>query len=105
MFLRSGDVVIMAGEARECFHELWGLFQGLELAWSKGVGQLEVESDSPCSVKFALKGVGDKHPAYALVKTGLLSFHNANGLVVFTDPPSGLSHLLLADTLEIAFPR
>ncbi|KAK5842291.1 hypothetical protein PVK06_004629 [Gossypium arboreum] len=68
MFLRSGDVVIMAGEARECFHELWDLFQGLEVAWSKGVGELEVELDSPCSVNFVLKGEGDKHPPYALVK-------------------------------------
>ncbi|MBA0760085.1 hypothetical protein Gotri_022867, partial [Gossypium trilobum] len=67
MFLQSGDVVIMAGEAREYFHELWGLFQGLELAWSKGVGELEIELDSPCSVNFVLKGVGDKHLAYALV--------------------------------------
>lgn len=38
MFLRSGDVVLMAGEARECFHGEISLFSGFsydfEIFWT-----------------------------------------------------------------------
>lgn len=33
MFLRSGDVVLMAGVARECFHGQYDLYNVLFIVW------------------------------------------------------------------------
>uniref|UniRef100_A0A0E0BJ53 Fe2OG dioxygenase domain-containing protein n=1 Tax=Oryza glumipatula TaxID=40148 RepID=A0A0E0BJ53_9ORYZ len=47
MFLRSGDIVLMAGEARECFHGVPRIFTGSDQAEiSALVPQLSAEDDS-----------------------------------------------------------
>lgn len=55
--------------------ELWGAYYGLNIAWERGVTQLEMEIDSEMVVGFLRTGIDDSHPLSFLVRLchGLLS--------------------------------
>lgn len=112
--------------------ELWGILHGLRLAWNRGIRFVELETDSESSVRMIQNNVGSKHPLFVfiqeirqlisrdwechvkyiprqknqvadwLAKNSLTQDHD---LVIWDEPPQGLSSLLLADSMCISFPR
>ena len=112
--------------------ELWGLYQGLQLAWDAGIKRLLVEVDSLCVSQMISKQVIVPNVFYALVVAvrNLLSrnwqvslshiFREANsaadfmasmaysvpyGVHVFNSPPVGIYSFILQDIVGVAKPR
>ncbi|OMO72395.1 hypothetical protein COLO4_27635 [Corchorus olitorius] len=112
--------------------ELWGIHQGISLAWSRGFRALEIESDSATSVDMIRKGVNTNHPLACVVEAirellakdwnwrisyvprqknfvaDWLAKNNKEpweGLLVFNSPPVGVINLLMADAVGVTFPR
>ena len=55
------------GESSMIMAELWGLYQGLTLAWNAGIKRLLVEVDSLCVTQMISKQVVLPNAFYALV--------------------------------------
>ena len=112
--------------------ELWGIYQGLLLAWDRGIRLLMVEVDSLCVTQLLQRRDDIHNACYPLVKgiQELLSrswqisvkhiYREANfaadflanfalslplGLHVFSNPPDGVNVWLRNDGVGIAFPR
>ncbi|KAL9422188.1 hypothetical protein AB3S75_034454 [Citrus x aurantiifolia] len=112
--------------------ELWGLFQGLQLAWNIGIRQLLVEVDSRCiteilatdtnypnanssliqGIKRFLNMEWQVSLSYSYRETNFAADYLANqarllplGIHVFPTPPSGIEGWLLHDVSGTAHPR
>lgn len=112
--------------------ELWGLFQGLQLAWVAGFRRLEAEVDSQLLISLLHKELATTHPLHSLVSAcqGFLSrdwhvqfrhiYREANrvadsladlassfdpGVHVLHQPPTSCSILLFDDIKGTKFPR
>ncbi|KAL9451462.1 hypothetical protein AB3S75_013097 [Citrus x aurantiifolia] len=112
--------------------EVWGLFQGLQLAWNIGIRQLRVKVDSRCTTK--ILATNNIHPnAYSSLiqgikrlpnkdwqvslshsyrETNFAAYYLANqalllplGIHVFPTPPSGTEGWLLHDVSGSAYPQ
>ncbi|KAL9414398.1 hypothetical protein AB3S75_042799 [Citrus x aurantiifolia] len=120
------------GECPVVMAELWGLYQGLVLAWDAGIKCLLVEVDSLCVSQMISKQVVVPNVSHALVVAvrDLLNrnwqvslnhiFREANsvadfmanmthslpyGLHLFTSPPVGIYSVILQDMFGVAKPR
>ena len=112
--------------------EIWGIFEGLKLAWSTGFRKVMVESDSQAAVLLLKSDISHHHPLYSIVHacTKIMandwscSIHHiyresnraadflANlghslilGTTVFEDPPSQMSGILEDDRKGVAITR
>ncbi|KAH9685635.1 putative ribonuclease H protein [Citrus sinensis] len=112
--------------------KVWGLFQGLQLAWNIGIRQLRVEVDSRCTIK--ILATNNIHPnAYSSLIQGIKRLPNRDwqvslshsyretnfaadylanqalllplGIYVFPTPPSETEGWLLHDVSGSAYPR
>ncbi|KAK0603530.1 hypothetical protein LWI29_005964 [Acer saccharum] len=119
----SGDVI----EA-----ELWGIFEGLNLAWKAGFRKVEVESDSMYAVRLLSNDTPLNHPLFNIIsdcKTILQrewtctlrhTFKECNrtadslaklghllhlGMSVFEDPPAQISAVMEEDSRGLASSR
>ncbi|KAL9444513.1 hypothetical protein AB3S75_017659 [Citrus x aurantiifolia] len=120
------------GECPVVMAELWGLYQGLLLAWDAGIKYLLVEVDSLCVAQMIFKQVVMPNVSYALVaavrdlfnRNWQVSlshiFREANsvadfmanmahslphGIHLFTSPPVGSYSIILQDMIGVAKPR
>ncbi|KAL9453332.1 hypothetical protein AB3S75_009020 [Citrus x aurantiifolia] len=120
------------GECTVVMAELWGLYQGLLLAWETGIKWLMVEVDSLCVTQMISKHVVVPNVSYALVVAvrDLLNrnwqvclthiYREANsvadfmanmalslpsGMHLFSSPPMGTYSAILQDMIGVAKPR
>ncbi|OMO65780.1 reverse transcriptase [Corchorus capsularis] len=120
------------GECSIDLAELWGILQGLSLAWSRGFNDIVVESDSATSVDMIKKGVNKNHPHFCIIaaiqdylsKEWTCQLHyipreknfvadwmaknssdRHEGIMIYNTPPAGVLNLLIADAVGVAFPR
>ena len=120
------------GECPVVMAELWGLYQGLILAWDVGIKRLLVEVDSLCISQMIAKQEVVPNVFYALVaamrellsrnwqvslthifrKANLATYFMANmthstppGLHLFTSPPVGIYSIILQDIFGVANPH
>ncbi|KAL9436228.1 hypothetical protein AB3S75_022309 [Citrus x aurantiifolia] len=123
---------IRIGESSVLMAELWGLYQGLILAWDVGIKRLLVEVDSLCVTQMIAKQVVVPNVFHALIVAvqELLSrnwqiaithiYREANstadfmanmahsaplGLQVFSDPPMGIYSIISQDLFGVTQPR
>ncbi|KAL9860860.1 putative ribonuclease H domain, reverse transcriptase zinc-binding domain-containing protein [Arabidopsis thaliana] len=70
-----GGFALNIGRCSAPLAELWGVYYGLYLAWTKALTRVELEVDSELVVGFLKTGIGDQHPLSFLVRLchGLLS--------------------------------
>lgn len=108
--------------------ELWGIYHGLHLSWSKGYREVALETDSLTALMQLKRSEGSIAPRNRLLDAirELLTrpckcsikhiYREANmcadwmsthyddlslGLHIFDSPPPGLSSLLTADAMEL----
>ena len=120
------------GESSVLMAELWGLYQGLILAWDAGIKQVLVEVDSLCVTQMISKQVVVLNVFYALVvavqellsrnwhtvithiyrEANLAAVFMANiahslplGLHVFSNPPVGIYSIISQDMFRVTQPR
>ena len=58
--------VLHKGRGNALEAELWGLFEGLTLAWSSGYQNVLVETDSLCMVQLLAKDIPVNHPLFSI---------------------------------------
>ena len=70
-----GGFALNIGRCSAPLAELWGVYYGFYLAWTKALTRVELEVDSELVVGFLKTGIGDQHPLSFLVRLchGLLS--------------------------------
>lgn len=112
--------------------ELWGIYQGLLLAWEIGIRDLLIEADSACAVQMIARDCFTVNACYPLIcdikglmarnwrvavhhfyresnyAANLMASHALQlplGLHIFSFPPSVISTWLLYDGLGISIPR
>lgn len=112
--------------------ELWGIYQGLLLAWEIGIRDLLIEADSACAVQMIARDCFTVNACYPLIcdikglmarnwrvavhhfyresnyVANLMASHALQlplGLHIFSFPPSAISTWLLYDGLGISIPR
>ena len=112
--------------------ELWGLYQGLQLAWNSGIHRLKVKTDSLCVTQLVARPsvmTNDYAPLVQAIKDYLkldwhvsisLIYRKANftadymanltfslplGFLVYSTPPLGVQSLLLHDFYKVFYPR
>ncbi|KAL9419174.1 hypothetical protein AB3S75_037017 [Citrus x aurantiifolia] len=120
------------GESSVLMAELWGLYQGLLLAWEAGIKRLLAEVDSLCVTQLISKQVVVPNEFYALVGAirEIISrnwqvvithiYREANsaadfmantahsypqGLHLFSSPPVGIFSIIVQDLLGVTKPR
>ena len=120
------------GESSVLMAELWGLYQGLHLAWEAGIKRLLVEEDSLCVTQLVSKQVVVPNEFYALVVAirEIISrnwqvsithiYREANsaadfmanmahsyphGLHLFSSPPVGIYSIIVQDLFGVTQPR
>ncbi|KAH9673337.1 reverse transcriptase domain-containing protein [Citrus sinensis] len=120
------------GESSVLMAELWGLYQGLHLAWEAGIKRLLVEVDSLCVTQLVSKQVVVPNEFYALVVAirEIISrnwqvsithiYREANsaadfmanmahsyphGLHLFSSPPVGIYSIIVQDLYGVTQPR
>ena len=120
------------GESSVLMAELWGLYQGLSLAWDAGIKRLLIEEDNFCVTQMISKQVVVPNAFYALVVAvrELVSinwqifithiYHEANSatdfmanmthslphdLHLFTSPSLGIYSIILQDLFGVTQPR
>ena len=120
------------GESSVLMAELWGLYQGLHLAWEAGIKRLLVEVDSLCVTQLVSKQVVVPNEFYALVVAirEIISrnwqvsithiYREANsaadfmanmahsyphGLHLFSSPPVGIYSIIVQDLFGVTQPR
>ena len=49
--------------------ELWGLYEGLKMAWNSGFRKVLIESDSLSSVQLICSDIRHNHPLYGLIQS------------------------------------
>ncbi|KAL9438044.1 hypothetical protein AB3S75_023834 [Citrus x aurantiifolia] len=123
---------MMIGSCSVTVAELWGLYQGLQLAWNFGIRRLKVETDSLCITQLLAKPLvtsNEYAPLIQAIKDYLnldwqvsLShiYREANfaadymanfafsiplGLIVYPTPPLGVRSFLFHDSYGISYPR
>ncbi|KAH9718348.1 putative ribonuclease H protein [Citrus sinensis] len=120
------------GESSVIMTELWGLYQGLSLAWNVGIRHLLVEVDNLCVTQMISQQVVVPNVSYALV-VAIRDFLNRNwqinishiyreansaadfmanmahlvphGLQLFSNPPVGIYSILSQDMYGVCQPR
>ncbi|KAH9725573.1 putative ribonuclease H protein [Citrus sinensis] len=120
------------GESSVIMAELWGLYQGLSLAWNVGIRHLLVEVDSLCVTQMISQQMVVPNVSYALV-VAIRDFLNRNwqinishiyreansaadfmanmahliphGLQLFSNPPVGIYSILSQDMYGVCQPR
>ncbi|KAH9788525.1 reverse transcriptase domain-containing protein [Citrus sinensis] len=120
------------GECTVAMAELWGLYQGLILAWEAGIKWLLVEVDSLYVTQMISKQVVVPNVSYALVVAiwdlldrnwqvclthiyreansvadfmANMALSLPNGMHFFTSPPVGIYSVILQDMIGVAKPR
>lgn len=111
--------------------ELWGIYQGLLLAWEVGIRNILIEADSECAIQMVAKGCNTVNACYPLIRStkGLMDrnwrvalhhvYRESNnaadfvashalklplGVHIFAFPPLEISTWLLYDGLGISIP-
>ncbi|CAL1397774.1 unnamed protein product [Linum trigynum] len=124
--------VAQIGEATAGLAELWALFHGLNLAWSHGCLNLQVETDSQLVIQWIKNRVDPLHPHASLLSSirrcltrdwlvnithtyregnrvaDWLSKHSLvypYGMHELIDPPSDLGRFLHDDEMGVTFER
>lgn len=119
------------GSCSSVMAELWGLVEGLKIAWSMGFKNVWMEMDSKVVVEMVRRGCASCRPYFALVNEARFllqkdwsvkvshAYREANFVAdwlagwaikckfssVFSCPPSGCSHLVVADMAGTCFLR
>ncbi|KAL5746941.1 hypothetical protein ACOSP7_023931 [Xanthoceras sorbifolium] len=71
IFRRTGWVVLLSTKAGGSVleGELWGIFEGLKLAWDAGYRRIIVESNSKSAMDILLSGFSNEHPLFNLLES------------------------------------
>ena len=112
--------------------KLWGMFEGLTMAWNFGVKRIIVESDSLASVQLISNDTNYNHPLFSLIQRckhiveaywncivkhvhregnrlidGLAHMGHSmkNDILFFEDPPPEISRIYEDDCIGLAFAR
>ncbi|KAH9706792.1 putative ribonuclease H protein [Citrus sinensis] len=88
---------MMIGSYYIMLAELWGLYQGILLAWNLGIRRLKIETDSLCATQIVANSVSDY--------MANLVFSLPIGLTLYPSPPIGASSILLYDAYRVSTPR
>ncbi|KAH9757474.1 reverse transcriptase domain-containing protein [Citrus sinensis] len=123
---------MMIGSCSVTVAELWGLYQGLQLAWNFGIRNLRVETDSLCVTQLAARPSvtpNEYAPLIQAIKDYLnldwqvslshiyreanfaadymanLAFSIPLGFMVYPTPPLGVRPFLLHDSYGVSYPR
>ncbi|KAL5780209.1 hypothetical protein ACOSQ2_010946 [Xanthoceras sorbifolium] len=62
-----GGLAVNKGRGCVLKDELWGIFEGLKIAWDAGFRRIIVESNSKSIVDLLLSGFSDEHPLFSLL--------------------------------------
>ena len=120
---------LSSGSCSVTVAELWGLYQGLQLAWNFGIRRLKVETDSLCITQLLAKPLvmpNEYAPLIQAIKDYLnldwqvslshiyreanfaadymanLDFSIPLGLIVYPTPPLGVRSFLFHDSYGIS---
>ncbi|KAL9441410.1 hypothetical protein AB3S75_019988 [Citrus x aurantiifolia] len=123
---------MMIGSCSVTVAELWGLYQGLQLAWNSGIRKIKVEIDSRCVLQLVTKPtleINHYAPLIRAIKDYLKMdwqvsishiYREANfaadymasrafsiplGLTIYHTPPLGISPFLFKDAYGVAHSR
>ena len=123
---------MMIGSCSVMLAELWGLYQGILLAWNLGIRWLKIETDSLCATQMFAKQLVLTNEFSFLISAikeylnkdcqvsishvyrvaNSVSNYMANlifslpiGLTLYPSPPIGASSLLLYDAYRVSTPR
>ncbi|KAL9435940.1 hypothetical protein AB3S75_022081 [Citrus x aurantiifolia] len=122
---------MMIGSCSITIAELWGLYQGLQLAWNFGIRRLKVETDSLCVTQLVarpsvtsneyaplIQAVKDylnldwqvsfsyiyREANFAVNYMANFAFSIPLGLIMYPTPPLGVRPFLLCDSYGFSHP-